>query len=75
MNSSILRTAPVPDVLDQPAPDPSPAVPASPSADGVPVPAIDSETLFRGHREVLILHGDQTYRLRLTRSGKLILQK
>jgi len=31
--------------------------------------------LFRGRQEVLIAHGDETYRLRLTRNGKLILTK
>lgn len=36
---------------------------------------IASEDLFRGSNEVLIRHGDETYRLRLTRNGKLILQK
>jgi len=36
---------------------------------------ITSDELLCGQREVLITHGDQTYRLRLTRAGKLILQK
>ena len=36
---------------------------------------ITSQDLMRGQREVLIAHGSETYRLRLTRSGKLILQK
>lgn len=34
-----------------------------------------SETLFQGHRELLILHQGETYRLRITRSEKLILTK
>jgi hemin uptake protein HemP len=34
-----------------------------------------SEDLLRGQIEVLITHGSDVYRLRLTRSGKLILQK
>ena len=34
-----------------------------------------SEDLLAGEKEVLILHGDEAYRLRCTRSGKLILQK
>lgn len=36
---------------------------------------IASSELLRGMSEVLIDHGGETYRLRLTRSGKLILQK
>jgi len=36
---------------------------------------ITSQELLRGEREVLISHGDQLYRLKLTRSGKLILHK
>lgn len=36
---------------------------------------IASTELLRGAVEVLIDHGGETYRLRLTRSGKLILQK
>jgi len=34
-----------------------------------------SEDLLQGQVEVLIEHGVEVYRLRLTRSGKLILQK
>jgi hemin uptake protein HemP len=41
-----------------------------------PVPRkIVSSELLAGQKEVWILHGQETYRLRLTRSGKLILQK
>jgi len=36
---------------------------------------IASTELLQGAVEVLIDHGGETYRLRLTRSGKLILQK
>ncbi len=36
---------------------------------------IRSEELLAGAQEVLIEHDGQTYRLRLTRSGKLILHK
>ena len=35
----------------------------------------DTATLFGGRREILIQHGDQVYRLRITRQGKLILTK
>jgi hemin uptake protein HemP len=36
---------------------------------------ISSEELLRGAKELWIRHGEEVYRLRLTRSGKLILQK
>jgi len=36
---------------------------------------IDSRALFAATREVLIGHGDETYRLRLTGQNKLILTK
>lgn len=36
---------------------------------------IDSCELLRGESELLIRHGDEIYRLKLTRNGKLILQK
>ena len=36
---------------------------------------IRSEDLFCGDQEILIRHGSEIYRLRVTRSGKLILTK
>lgn len=36
---------------------------------------ISTDELFDGRDEVLIRHGDDTYRLRITRTGKLILHK
>ena len=36
---------------------------------------IDSRALFQGAREIIIAHGDETYRLRLTAQNKLILTK
>lgn len=36
---------------------------------------VDSATLMGGRRELLIRHGDETYRLRVTASNKLILTK
>ena len=42
---------------------------------GTPTATISSEELFRGTREVRIRHAGEVYRLRLTRSGKLILHK
>jgi hemin uptake protein HemP len=39
------------------------------------VPIVRSEELLRGRREVLIVHGNDVYRLLCTRNNKLILQK
>jgi hemin uptake protein HemP len=36
---------------------------------------IRSDTLLQGEREVAIQHGSEFYRLRLTKTGKLILNK
>ena len=36
---------------------------------------INSRDLFSATREILIAHGDETYRLRLTAQNKLILTK
>ncbi len=36
---------------------------------------IDSESLFAGATEIGIAHGADVYRLRITRQGKLILNK
>ena len=41
----------------------------------VPPPVLTSEEILRGGREIQIRHGDETYWLRLTRNGKLILTK
>ena len=38
-------------------------------------PGVESEDLFRGQREVSIAHNGQKYILKITRSGKLILNK
>ena len=51
------------------APDPAAAAEAD-----VPVQS-RSEDLLKGRRELLIRHGDEQYRLRLTRMNKLILTK
>lgn len=37
--------------------------------------AVDSATLMKGRRELIIRHGADTYRLRITASNKLILTK
>ena len=39
------------------------------------VPTVDSVTLMKGRRELVIRHGADTYRLRITASNKLILTK
>ncbi|WP_157043169.1 hemin uptake protein HemP [Rhodopseudomonas palustris] len=36
---------------------------------------LDSRQLFSSDREILIAHGEETYRLRLTSQNKLILTK
>lgn len=36
---------------------------------------VDSPALFRGEREIVIIHQGQEYRLRITRADKLILTK
>lgn len=38
-------------------------------------PTLDSAELLQGKSEVLIQHGETVYRLRQTRSGKLLLYK
>lgn len=38
-------------------------------------PELRSDTLFNGTREIHILHNDDTYRLTITKQGKLILTK
>jgi hemin uptake protein HemP len=40
-----------------------------------PLRRIDSDTLLQREREIVIVHRGQEYRLRLTRSDKLILTK
>lgn len=39
------------------------------------IPVVDSVALMNGRRELVIRHNDQTYRLRVTASEKLILTK
>lgn len=52
--------------------EPLPAVSRMRSA---PRETIDSRTLLRGGRELVIVHGEHEYRLRLTQNDKLILTK
>jgi len=44
-------------------------------ADKAEPSTISSEVLLAGHRQLIIRHGDERYRLMLTRSNKLILIK
>jgi hemin uptake protein HemP len=39
------------------------------------LPQYDTETLFAGGREIVIRHAGATYRMKITRQGKLILNK
>jgi hemin uptake protein HemP len=41
----------------------------------LPSQVIPSQVLFSGAREIHIAHGGETYRLAVTRQGKLILTK
>jgi hemin uptake protein HemP len=47
---------------------------AEPESGATPA-IVDSATLMGGRRELLIRHGDDIYRLRITASNKLILTK
>jgi hemin uptake protein HemP len=38
-------------------------------------PTVRSTDLFQGGKEIVIRHGSEEYRLRITRAGKLILTK
>ena len=49
-------------------------VPERESNGSVPL-VVDSITLMSGRRELVIRHGEDTYRLRVTASNKLILTK
>ncbi|WP_293766525.1 hemin uptake protein HemP [uncultured Aquitalea sp.] len=51
---------------------PAEAAAAKPQADAV---IVDSRRLFGACREILIEHQGDTYRLQITRNGKLILIK
>ena len=43
--------------------------------ESLPRKSVSSEQLLQGQRELQILHGNDVYRLTLTRTGKLILHK
>jgi hemin uptake protein HemP len=50
---------------------------AAPSREAIAVPAVRivSSELFRGRREIVIVHRGQEYRLHITKADKLILTK
>ena len=53
----------------------APALPRPATPSGRSPRRIASAQLMAGNREIIIEHGDDEYRLRLTGSGKLILTK
>lgn len=60
--------------------DPDATRPVAQDAAAPPEPArepssVDSAELFRGAREIVIFHNRERYVLRITRQGKLILNK
>lgn len=59
----------MPDHPEEPRPVPAPASPAR------PLRTFESAELFDGQREVQIRHKGALYRLKITRQGKLILNK
>jgi hemin uptake protein HemP len=61
MNSAAPPTGQVPTTTAAPQP--------------VEPPALDSVQLLGGRKQIAILHDGETYSLRLTRNGKLILTK
>lgn len=62
---------------NSPPPSDATTAPSSPlPVSGLKTPRqIASATLLQGEREVQIVHGEEIYRLSLTRQGKLILHK
>ncbi|MCC7047974.1 MAG: hemin uptake protein HemP [Alphaproteobacteria bacterium] len=52
-----------------------PVMPAAPDPTKDAARVLESQELLAGQREVLIRHGDDVYRLRLTSNNKLILMK
>lgn len=53
---------------------PMPTTATKPARSGEPVD-LDTRELFAGRSEIRIAHADAIYRLRITRAGKLILNK
>ncbi len=54
----------------------SPVIAGRPQSDGAPAARrMTSDELLAGQREIVIEHGNDEYRLRITSKGKLILTK
>ena len=49
--------------------------PHSHSERGSSIPRIDASTLLASSREIILVHNEQEYRLRITSNDKLILTK
>jgi hemin uptake protein HemP len=60
--------------LAEPEP-PAPSGPGTRAAESGAVRRVESASLFQRGREVVIVHHGQEYRLRITKSDKLILTK
>jgi hemin uptake protein HemP len=77
--SQATRAKVFPTVTSNPRPSDSAISPGDDSQPAVGDPQsqrlVDSAQLLQGEQELLIRHGNEVYRLRLTRSGKLILHK
>ncbi|WP_437191756.1 hemin uptake protein HemP [Planctomicrobium sp. SH527] len=71
MSSAPVPADSAPTSSPNPAPTPTSPVPIAP----INRPVLNSADIFRDTREVAIQHGEEFYRLRLTKSGKLILHK
>jgi len=53
--------------------DPTPK--AHSTSEKGPIPRIDASTLLASSREIILVHNQQEYRLRITSNDKLILTK
>ncbi|HYM01441.1 MAG TPA: hemin uptake protein HemP [Stellaceae bacterium] len=54
-------------------PDPAPQI--RPAGVPRPTPRLTTAQLMHGRREIIIEHGQEEYRLRITGTGKLLLTK
>ncbi len=61
---------------DRPAHSPAAScLPIKPEQQSCPLGTFPADHLFQGRQEILIAHKGETYRLRITKNGKLILTK
>ena len=61
-------------IATPPKPHAAANMPAA-SSEPLRAPSINRQQLFRAGREVIIVHHNEEYRLRITRQNKLILTK